>query len=280
MTKVVNCGRIEPLKQIQLTHYKEVPMYRGIVFFDLDRTLLNNETQVEPEVASAMTQLRQNQILPVIATGRNLYEIKDILQATQINTIVSGNGANVHLEGRDIYRHPIDKQVVRQLIARADQLDDAVSVMNDHAYSISRHNEVAVQNYHYINTPLPAADAARFVTEEDVLMMVISTVGHDEAYASFEREFNICRNTPYSVDVVAKEISKQSGIKRLLQEFEPEIPTYAFGDGLNDLPMLQFVDHPVAMGNGLPVVKQTAEFVTTDNIDHGIVNGLRHFNLI
>ena len=176
-------------------------MYRGIVFFDLDRTLLNNDSGVDPEVATAMDQLRQNQVLPVIATGRNLYEIVAALQSTKIDTIVSGNGANIHLNGRDIYRDTIDKAVVRELIQAADQLGDAVSVMNDQHYCISQQNEIAKQNYAYIHTPLPDTNMDHFLAVEDVLMMVISTVGHDETYDRYADVFNICRNTPYSVDV-------------------------------------------------------------------------------
>ena len=44
--------------------------------------------------------------------------------------------------------------------------------------------------------------------------------------------------------------------------------------------MLQAVTHPVAMGNALPILKEIAEFITTDNTDNGIVNGLKHYGLI
>ena len=75
--------------------------------------------------------------------------------------------------------------------------------------------------------------------------------------------------------------SKATGIKTLIEKANLKgIPTYAFGDGNNDIPMLDYVDHPIVMGNGLDNVKEHAEFVTTDNTNHGIVKGLKHFNLI
>ena len=57
-------------------------------------------------------------------------------------------------------------------------------------------------------------------------------------------------------------------------------PVYAFGDGTNDLPMIEFADYSVAMGNGIDAVKEAATYVTTENVNGGIVNGLKHFNLI
>jgi len=54
----------------------------------------------------------------------------------------------------------------------------------------------------------------------------------------------------------------------------------AFGDAENDIEMLKAVQHPVAMGNAIPVLKEIAEFITTDNTDNGIINGLKHYGLI
>ncbi len=59
-----------------------------------------------------------------------------------------------------------------------------------------------------------------------------------------------------------------------------DIPSYAFGDQMNDLQMFAEVKFPIAMGNGVPEVKEKASFVTKSNINGGIVNGLRHYGLI
>nr|WP_243685814.1 HAD hydrolase family protein [Lentilactobacillus rapi] len=74
---------------------------------------------------------------------------------------------------------------------------------------------------------------------------------------------------------------KKRGIQELIKNANLDgIPTYAFGDGNNDIPMLDYVDHPVVMGNGLDRVKEYAEYITTKNSDHGIVNGLKHYDLL
>lgn len=44
--------------------------YRAITFFDLDGTLLDAKSKITPEVAKAMNALKENNVLPVIATGR------------------------------------------------------------------------------------------------------------------------------------------------------------------------------------------------------------------
>ena len=56
--------------------------------------------------------------------------------------------------------------------------------------------------------------------------------------------------------------------------------TYAIGDSINDLEMLQCVGHGIAMGNATQVAKDVAEYVTTDIHEDGIYNALKHYGLI
>ena len=48
----------------------------------------------------------------------------------------------------------------------------------------------------------------------------------------------------------------------------------AFGDGFNDLSMIQFAGQGVAMANAVDEVKSIANFVTTSNEEDGIAHAL------
>ena len=54
----------------------------------------------------------------------------------------------------------------------------------------------------------------------------------------------------------------------------------AFGDGGNDISMLEYVGSGVAMGNANPPVKLIADFVTKDIDDDGIEYALKHFGVL
>ena len=54
----------------------------------------------------------------------------------------------------------------------------------------------------------------------------------------------------------------------------------AFGDGGNDMQMLQYVSLAVAMGNAGDELKSIADFVTKDVDDEGIAYALKHYGLI
>ena len=75
--------------------------------------------------------------------------------------------------------------------------------------------------------------------------------------------------------------TKATGIQKVCEMLAiSHEDTYAFGDSANDLEMLSYVAHSVAMGNGTDEVKRTAEFVTTGVNEDGIYNGLLHYGLI
>jgi hydroxymethylpyrimidine pyrophosphatase-like HAD family hydrolase len=82
-------------------------------------------------------------------------------------------------------------------------------------------------------------------------------------------------------DVNVKGMNKQLGIDRMLEHFGiPLECAMAFGDGGNDIPMLQHVPYGVAMGNANDAVKAAASYVTADIDDGGVVKALAHFGIL
>lgn len=55
---------------------------------------------------------------------------------------------------------------------------------------------------------------------------------------------------------------------------------YGFGDSENDGSMLSAVDVAVAMGNALPAVRTSADYVTDPVWDDGVATALEAFGLV
>ena len=74
---------------------------------------------------------------------------------------------------------------------------------------------------------------------------------------------------------------KRKESKKSLKNFRStEKDTYAFGDGLNDLQMIEFAGTGVAMGNAVPELKKIADFITKPVDEDGIQYAVEALGLL
>jgi len=258
-------------------------MYKAAAFFDLDGTLFDNEKQVPAENRAALAQLKANNILPVISSGRNLWEIKPMMDENGIDTAVTANGGFVYYRGQGLVDHPIGTSQLDRLVAMAKADNFPIGFYNDRDVAITFSDASTQKNYPMVKQAEPRVDAD-FYHQNSVYMLLLFTPMTNDFQAKYEAAFpelTFYRNGPYALDVVNAGVSKASGIEVLMAQPDlHQAQSYGFGDGNNDIPMLEYVDHGVAMGNALPQVAAIADFQTTDNLSGGIVKGLQHYDLI
>ena len=76
-------------------------------------------------------------------------------------------------------------------------------------------------------------------------------------------------------------ISKSSGIDVILKHFNiDKEETMAFGDGENDIDMIQHCKIGVAMDNAVDSLKAVADYITDDIDEDGVYNALKYYELI
>lgn len=252
----------------------------SLVFFDLDGTLLNERSEITPEVKAALTQLRENGHIPFIATGRPPVEIKKFMAETEIDSLIAMNGQYGQINGQQIFSHTIPDDLILKLYHTAHSQGHELAYLNTLARWISAETPAAINAFRFVNEAPPAVDPLIF-QNEPINMLLVLGEGGDDYYPTQFPELAFYRNTPYSMDVVPKGQDKGTGVKELIQRLKlTGIPTLAFGDGPNDLALFDAVDTKIAMGNAREELKAKADFITTDHSSDGIVRGLRHYQLI
>ena len=81
-------------------------------------------------------------------------------------------------------------------------------------------------------------------------------------------QFDYVRWHQTAVDVLPKGVNKLTGCQSVLEDLGMEAEhAYAFGDGLNDMEMLQGLGTGIAMGNAHPRLKEVADRVA-ESIQH------------
>lgn len=261
-------------------------MYQAITVFDLDSTLLNAAKVIPPENLAALTALRANHVLPVIATGRDRFEIQDVIAAGQFDSIVSANGADVYAQGQQLLERTIQPATLERLIDWAANYQLSLAVSNHAGIGLNHPDELVRTNYHRIYRDIPPLDPdygqTRLISKALIFLADHGRGSQLEAELRTQfSELTFYRNSDVCIDIVPQHTTKASGIQALRQQSAlSDCPIYAFGDGHNDVSMLQAATVGVAMGNALVDVQQQADYVTTPYDQGGIVAALRHFNLI
>ena len=108
----------------------------------------------------------------------------------------------------------------------------------------------------------------------------------DDIINEFKNEFNVIHCTvpmfgDDSGELSVPNIHKANAIETLINHLGIDRKnTYAFGDGMNDKEMLEYVNVGIAVGNAKEGLKAVADEVTDDITNDGIYNAMKRHNLI
>ena len=122
--------------------------------------------------------------------------------------------------------------------------------------------------------------------KKDEANKISARISDPEAFGvlarELEKDFSIVRYESYPfVEMMPAGINKAAGIQILIEHLGiPHAHTYAFGDGPNDLEMLQYVQYGTAMGNSEDSVLKAAKYKTKGIWEDGIYLGLKQYGLI
>ena len=265
---------------------------KKMIVMDLDGTLLNEEGKVTQKTRDYLKKLKQDGHIIAIATGRIL---KKALTATDeaefANYIVADAGAAVYKKKNDewkkIYVECIPKNVV----------EDIVSMFDDEKYryiDICSKNQIDMLSTKYYSESMTTIN---YTKKEEIIKNIKETIHVSAGFENnkFVEEYKKIFSEKYPelditimqdsfdnvqwIEMFPKGSEKYKGIYKISQiENIENKDIIAFGDGLNDVDMIEKCGVGVAMKNALPEVKEKSNFVTDKtNLEEGIIDFLAKF---
>ncbi|MCQ2400608.1 MAG: HAD family hydrolase [Lachnospiraceae bacterium] len=264
-------------------------MKKGIVFFDLDGTLLDNSCDQVPDSALlGLSELRKNGYVIVLSTGRDMdthYSVKykDIVKP---DAIIHRNGNRITIGEEELFIHYMDKGLLRRIIdfCLINGLCVGTSIGESDYFTIPEEKTRSDVSYRGFSERNYRSVEELF--NDDILVSAIDFAGNiKKAKTLVEAKFPELTLFPFNsgtgADVVETGFSKADGMVRLCEYYRIPIEnTYAFGDSQNDIPMLKKAAVGVAVGNAADSVKEAADMVTDHISDGGIYNALKLLKLI
>jgi len=273
------------------------------LFFDIDGTLIEHGAELQESVRDAIRLAKANGHQIIIASGRARCAIPSAIQALEYDGLIASAGAYVEYRGKSLFHQPMQKEEVASLVEFLEK--HAVILVletNDKCYL----NETSFQNFReeikrewYLEETEDQGRAGEFLhtmeIREDLksvdsvnkVLYFKADAGLEELREQFGDYFTIIPNSVLnqedagSGEISEKGMHKAFGMEVLLQRLGigPE-DTIAFGDGWNDVEMLQQAGIGVAMGNAVDGLKAVADLVTGKVSENGIYQAFKQLRLI
>lgn len=257
--------------------------------FDIDGTLIEHKSnQISVSTQEAIHQLKSLGKEVLIATGRAFYfipqAVKDVVNPDYYVCI---NGqCLLDNEGQFIQRYDLDKDEVFHLtewciankIAVGLKMADAVEIYYNFDEFVNSY--VKGQDYRKILRDCTGKD----VRMSQEIPMGMFLIGNEHLVLNIKDDYKslkITRSYASAFDVFAKGDGKSRAISHVVDALNIGWNNVmVFGDGENDIDMIQKAQIGVVMGNAHVEVASFGDFVTKPVGEDGIVFALKHFNII
>lgn len=259
-----------------------------VVFFDIDGTVVDNDTQIIPESAvAAIRLLRENGHLPVVNTGRPYGHIDPRIRAMEFDGWICACGMEVILNGEYLYRDYPSKEICHRIAEAAHrcglliQAEGETELFYDETMTYSGFSareavRLAAKGVRVVPfSAVPDFSFVKFVTHD------IEGSNRAAFLEVAREEFDCFIHEGTMIEYAKRGNTKARGMERLMEALKiPREETFAIGDSGNDLPMFAHAGTTICMGNGMDILKEKAHYVTAPLLEDGIYKALKHFGLI
>lgn len=260
-----------------------------LFFFDIDGTLIDcnkNIYEISDVNKQSLDMLKANGHDVFLATGRCKCFINDGVYAYPFSGYVTCNGGYVEYKNKAIYKAVVPVEAIKATMAISEELDlDYYFEASDYIYVRNKNNpkHIAFARQWEMKDETIIDDFQPEEIETYIGMIVVND--QKDIPVMIERlspYFDVQRHqSAYSFDLTLKGVSKALGIQKLVEALHKDMnDTVAFGDGRNDVEMLETVGIGVAMANAMPEALAVADEVCESVENNGITTWLKNKKLI
>ena len=260
---------------------------------DLDGTIIGyrhtRSGRLSPRTIAALRDAHDAGVEVVFVTGRPLRWLGPLsAQLGPVGPVICSNGAVLVDTATDdvLIAHPMPVEAVWTATDRLRALDRTVSFgaetlegfFWEHAFSERAEFRAEVHAAATLEAALPGRlGVVKLLARSD-------TLSPDAFLAAARAELDELVSATHSAPGIALVEMSAPGVHKAatLAEFAASrgvapVDVVAFGDMPNDLEMLRWADHGVAMGNAIPAVHAAADEVTLTNDQAGFAHVLRRW---
>jgi Cof subfamily protein (haloacid dehalogenase superfamily) len=271
---------------------KEHSVSYQLLALDIDGTIVANDLAILPEVAAAVAAAQARGIRVTLATGRMYGSTLPYAERLGIHDpLICYQGGMIRDPlTHEIYEHTaMPGELAAEAIELLSQAGIFVIAYVDERMCVS-HRTPELENYlrwhpegiELVIAPELAAHSAANPPTKLLFTAPAEVVEREmlRLAAHFGDQLAVIRSHAIFGELTAPGISKGSALKSLAARLGiPREQVVAIGDHENDLPMIAWAGLGLAMGNAIPVVRETADAVIPSVEEAGVAWAIERYLL-
>lgn len=270
-----------------------------LIAFDLDYTLLDSEKRLSEENLAALRCAADNGIYTVPATGRLLNGLPEELRALPfLRWCILGNGARIYDAVNDVIAFseeiPLDDafeifDFLESLGLRYDCYAGECGWMERKDYDELESFIADAVTCKFIRSVRKPVDDLRVFLKNNFDTILKIQVYFEDAELRLRMlrelpehfpELGFSSSIPVNIEINSRKADKGAGLRALCGILGLDVSeTAAFGDGLNDMQMIETAGLGIAMANAEEKLKAAADIITGSCEESGVAQAIRQFVL-
>ena len=278
-----------------------------LIASDMDGTLLGSNHDISEENLKAIRKAQDNGITFAISTGRSYEDVKPFIYKHNLNCQCAAlnGGQFVDENGNIIEGIYIDKDKAREVLNEMQKFNLSIEIYTDKGYYTTNSKEDTLtgmikraKTFHPSLKGLkellrhaknhPHFANMHYIKDLDEFLNSDIKIGKFVSFAETEEEINIVKEHIQKIDGLAVsssfitniEVNHEDATKgKILAKVAEKMgittdQVAVFGDGSNDYSMFQEFPNSFAMENAIPLIKESARFITAKNTEDGVAKGI------
>lgn len=257
-----------------------------LIALDLDGTLLQDDKTIAAKTKNVIHRLQNEGNIVVIATGRPYRASATYYHELGLKTpIVNFNGAFTHdpTGSFGTYHTPVDLPVAKDVFEICDyySVPNYLAEVKDQVF-LRHPDRTIVDVFSKGNPSIYTGDLKNIMNVSPTSLLIqpkdeqMGTINEKLKEAHAEVINHRTWAPPWNmIEIVKAGMNKAVGLEKIANYYQiPRERIIAFGDEDNDIEMLAYAGHGIAMGNAIEELKAVADDITKTNMENGIAHYL------
>lgn len=253
-------------------------------FMDLDGTLFYRTSKISHASFKALKLLKKNNIDLIVATGRDYLGIRPLMKKLNSRYYILNNGALIYdyYEKKNIFESFFDNQKFFKYIERLWNNDDFILVYTSKGIYTNKYNFIVRyltrKHFYSVKKLTDLKEILNFqIYKFYVSPNAIKYISHKKIISEVSKKYLVVK-VPGGININVKNISKGTAIAFLQKKLKINFAKKSchFGDGHNDLSVIDNVKYFIAMKHSPEAVKNAATYIVDSNKKNQIYIGVNN----